>query len=202
VSDKQGTTISISPNSVIVDRSDLIYFSDGTSHSIRVIHKDGNMAYFAGNGAIGFSGDNGPATLARLHHPQGLAANLFGSIYLCDFGNNRVRMIDGNNMITSVVGNGSYDYLGDFGPATSASLRGPQDVTVDLSGVIYIADYGNHCIRMVNTHDIITTLVGSGLAGYSGNIYIYIHYISIHIHMYTYGYVFISLYIHILQVYT
>lgn len=167
---EQATSVSISPNSVIVDFSDLIYISDGASNSIRVVDPDGGkITFLAGNGQKGFEGDNGPAVLAKLYNPQGMAADLFGNIYICDFGNNRVRVIDMHKVITTVVGNGLYGYSGDHGPATAALLSGPQDVTVGSSGIVYIADYGNHCIRMVGIDTIITTIAGTGVSGYSGD---------------------------------
>ena len=70
-------------------------------------------------------------------------------------------------MITTVAGNGTYDYGGDNGPATAAELNQPESVAVDASGDLFIADTGNYRIREVNgSTGVITTVAGNGTYGY------------------------------------
>ncbi|HXT46300.1 MAG TPA: hypothetical protein VN748_19675 [Pseudonocardiaceae bacterium] len=71
--------------------------------------------------------------------------------------------------ITTVAGTGSAGFSGDGGPATSARLRTPEGVTVDSSGTLYIADYGNHRVRKVTRDEVITTVAGTGSPGYGGD---------------------------------
>jgi trimeric autotransporter adhesin len=73
-------------------------------------------------------------------------------------------------IITTVAGDGTSEYSGDGGPATSAGLKYPRGIALDASGNIYIADAGANRIRMVTkSTGIITTVVGNGREGYSGD---------------------------------
>ena len=72
-------------------------------------------------------------------------------------------------LITTVAGNGTLGYSGDGGPATSATFHGPLYVAVDASGNLYVADVRNNVVRKVATNGIITSVVGNGTAGYSGD---------------------------------
>ena len=83
-----------------------------------------------------------------------------------------MRSLSGTNIITTIAGDGTSNYGGDGGPATSAKLRSPTGVALDASGNIYIADYGNDCIRVVTnpgSTGIISTVAGNGVYGYSGD---------------------------------
>jgi len=123
----------------------------------------------AGNGAIFFSGDNGPATSAALAKPTNVAADAAGNIYIADADNHRVRIVNNNGNITTFAGNGVQGFSGDGGPATSASLDTPTSVAVH-NNTVYIADSRNNVVRAV-TGGTITTVAGSkvGAAGYSGD---------------------------------
>ena len=124
----------------------------------------------AGNGAAFFSGDNGPATSAALAKPTTLAADAAGNIYIADASNHRIRLVDTRGNITTFAGNSVQGFLGDGGPATSASLNAPTSVAVDAAGKVYIADSGNNVIRVVSGGTI-STIAGStvGVGGYSGD---------------------------------
>src|SRR5437016_2322939 len=122
----------------------------------------------AGTGTATFSGDNGLAVGAAVARPFAMAADAAGNILIADADNHRVRRIDSHGIITTVAGNGEQGYFGDNGPATSASLDTPTAVAVDSSGNIYIADSGNHRVRMVS-NGTITTFAGNGTAGFSGD---------------------------------
>ncbi|MFH2011587.1 MAG: RHS repeat-associated core domain-containing protein [Pseudomonadota bacterium] len=113
-------------------------------------------------GSSGYYGDGGLATEAKLNDPCGVAADSLGNIYIADKSNNRIRKVDTNGIITTIAGNGDYDYWGDGGLATEARLGGPTGVSVDSLGNIYIVDRGNGRIRKVDTDGIITTVAGGG----------------------------------------
>jgi len=85
----------------------------------------------------GFSGDGGPATAAQLNLPYGLAADLAGYVYVADLGNDRVRRIGPDGVITTVAGNGSRGSSGDNGAAIGAQLLTPRNVAVDAAGNLY-----------------------------------------------------------------
>jgi uncharacterized protein (TIGR03437 family) len=122
---------------------------------------------FAGNGTIGYSGDNGPATSAQLNQPWGVAVDAAGNVYIADTVNNRIRKV-ANGVISTVAGNGTLGYSGDDGPATSAQLSWPAGVAVDSAGNLYVADQNNNRIRKVS-NGVITTVAGNGMPGYSGD---------------------------------
>jgi uncharacterized protein YjiK len=97
----------------------------------------------------GYTGDGGSALSASLSNNQGVASDNQGILYIADSGNNVIRRIDSNGIITTYAGDGTYGYGGDGGPATSAQLKDPIDVAVDSDGNLYIADTNNSAIRFV-----------------------------------------------------
>ncbi len=124
----------------------------------------------AGNGTAGYSGDGGLAVNAKLNSPTDVCEDHAGNLYIVDQGNNRIRQVNATtHIITTVVGNGASGYTGDGGAATAAELKTPNGVVVDGAGNIYIADQGNNVIRKVNTAGIISTIAGTGTAGFSGD---------------------------------
>jgi len=126
----------------------------------------------AGNNYSGYSGDNGPATSARLNWPEFIARDSSGNLYINDQSDNVVRKVTAaTGIITTVAGNGTYGYSGDGGPATSAQLFYPEQIAVDGSGNLYIADFINSAIRKVTAATgIITTVVNNnGYGGYGGD---------------------------------
>jgi sugar lactone lactonase YvrE len=165
------------PEGIAVDASGDLYIADSFNHRIKKMDANGNITTIAGSGPSGyekgaFGGDNGPATAARLYYPSDVALDAFGNLYIADLRNNRIRKVGRDGIITTVAGNGTETigviYGGDGGPATEAMLNhDPHRIAVDASGNLYIADAGR--IRKVDTEGIITTAVGNGYGGYSGD---------------------------------
>lgn len=125
----------------------------------------------AGTGIGGFSGDGGLATAAQLEGPRGVAVDRSGRLYISDSDNNIIRRVNLDGTIETIAGvqNGPacvFNYGGDNGPATSANLGCPVDIKLDSQGNLYIADFLNHRIRKVDTGGTITTVAGTGTAGY------------------------------------
>jgi sugar lactone lactonase YvrE len=161
----------VQPGSVAVDPSGNIIVSAYAMNQVFRIDTLGNFSVLAGTGVRGFSGDNGPATSARLSTPWGVATDRFGNVFIVDTNNQRVRRVDATTgIITTVAGNGVYSFSGDGGLATSASLWDPQGIAVDANGNLFIADYGNCRVRRVDASaGIITTVAGNGGCGFGGD---------------------------------
>ncbi|MFF8805596.1 NHL domain-containing protein [Streptomyces omiyaensis] len=123
----------------------------------------------AGTGEAGAAGDDGPAVAARLDRPYGLARDHTGALYLSDYNNHRIRKVTTDGRIRTVAGTGTAGFGGDQGPATSAQLNGPREVAVDRAGNLYIADSENHRIRKITPTGRISTVAGTGTAGFSGD---------------------------------
>jgi len=133
------------PNGLAIDPSFAIYVSD-TSHRV-LKFANGAIAAYAGNGNIGFAGDNGPATQAVLNNPVGLALDAAGNLYIADSNAFRLRVVAPNGIINTIAGSSHAGYAGDGGSALSAQFYFPQAVLPDGTGNIYVADTGNNVIR-------------------------------------------------------
>jgi hypothetical protein len=143
-----------------------LFIADTENHRVRRVAPDGTITTVAGNGVEGDSGDGGPATDARLTSPTGVTVGDDGTVYVVDAGANRVRRIAPDGTITTVAGTGAEGFAGDGGPATDAQLNGPAGVSVGEDGSVYIADTFNHRIRRVAPDGTITTVAGTGQAGF------------------------------------
>src|ERR1035437_3626825 len=148
----------------------------GTGYGSLAAFPPGTISTIAGNGTQGFNRDNVAATASELNSPGSVAFDGAGDLYIADSGNGRVREVNATTgVITTVAGGGSgcggeIDSLGDGCAATSATLSNPDAVALDGAGNLYIADAGNHRIRMVNASTgVIETVAGggSGCAGQS-----------------------------------
>ena len=150
-----------------LDGSGNLYIADTSNNRIRKVDSSGNITTVAGTGTSGFSGDGAAAVAAQLNRPGGLALDGSGNLYIADTSNNRIRKVDSSGNISTVAGGGSS--LGDGGAATAARLNGPQGVALDGSGNLYIADTLNQRIRKVDSSGNISTVAGTGTAGFSGD---------------------------------
>jgi trimeric autotransporter adhesin len=150
------------PLGVVADNSGNLYVSDSSNSRVRKVAPDGTITTFAGTGVYGYSGDGGPATVAQLKAPAGLALDASGNLYIADWLDNRIRKVSTDGSISTVAGRGNaFPPLGDGGPATAAALASPFGVAVDASGNLYIADSGFLLIRKVSPAGIISTVAGS-----------------------------------------
>lgn len=157
------------PKGMAADGEGNIYIADRNNNRIRKVDKDGIITTIAGNGAAGYSGDNGPATAAQLQSPAGITLDGDGNLYIADSGNHRIRKVSPDGIITTIAGNGTAGFGGDNGSAIQAQLNTPQDVVIDNFGNIYIADTNSNRIRKIAPNGIITTIAGTGDYGYSGD---------------------------------
>jgi sugar lactone lactonase YvrE len=157
------------PNGLVFDGSGNLYIADSGNNRIRMINLSGIISTVAGSTISGYAGDGLAATSAELNFPTGIAVDGSGNIYIADTVNNRIRFVNTGGIISTIAGNGTAGYTGDTGAATAAEINWPRDVKVDAAGNVYIADYLNGCVRKVNAGGVITTIVGTGTAGFSGD---------------------------------
>ena len=152
-----------------------VYIADGVNNKIRLVTSSGIITTFAGTGVSGNAGDGGAAASAQLNSPHGVAVDSFGGkVYIADTGNNKVRLVNSNGIISTFAGTGVSGNSGDGGAATSAQLNYVYGVASDINagptyGNVYIADSSNNKIRLVTSSGIITTFAGTGVSGSSGD---------------------------------
>lgn len=157
------------PGGVAVDDAGCLYTNDYGNNVIRRIAPDGSISTIAGNGGYGAAGDGGPAVQAQLNKPYGLCVTQNGRwLFIADYGNHSIRWVDLlSGRISTLCGTGEPGYSGDGGPAGLARLDSPYWVVVDSDRFLFIADAGNHCIRMVDLRDrSIHTVAGNKEPGY------------------------------------
>jgi hypothetical protein len=158
------------PGDVALDTAGNLFIAEESNHIRRVDAITDIITTVAGNGTLGYNGDNIPATTAGFR-PSGVALDDAGNVFIADSTSHRIRRVDTTTgFITTVAGNGTAAYSGDDGPATMASLNYPQKVTVDSAGNLFVSDSNNDRIRRVDavTHTI-TTAAGNGTRGFSGD---------------------------------
>jgi sugar lactone lactonase YvrE len=131
------------------------------------VDEDGVIRTVAGTAFMRDMGDGGPAVSACLYHVQAVAHGPNDDIYVGD-AIGRIRRIDAvSGTITTVAGVGIQGYTGDGGPAMEARIGAPSAIRFDAAGNLYFADTAYHVVRSVDTAGIISTLAGTGQAGYS-----------------------------------
>lgn len=171
------------PTGVVVDSNNFLHIVDRFNQRVRKMDlmnptstnyfpsvDSGEIDTIAGNGTAGFNGDGAIAKDCQLSYPGGLAAYSSGAVIFADRTNHRIRKINTDGSIITIAGTGSpRGYAGDGGDAVSAKLNFPNDVAIDASSNIYVADQSNHVIRKINAFGKISTIAGTGVAGFSGD---------------------------------
>lgn len=152
------------PADVAIRRSNLaIYVADGFNNKIREINPAGVVRTLAGSREGGYRDGNGAS--ARFLRPGGLALSPDEStLYVADFLNHVIRVIDlATGNVRTLAGNGEAGFKD--GPLDEARFFRPFGITVDSRGIIYVADSGNHRIRMIKNNEVVT-IAGDGTAGF------------------------------------
>lgn len=150
------------PQGIAVDASGKIYLADSYNNRIRTVTAAGVAGTFAGNGTLGYA--EGSALSAEFYGPNGMAVDASGNVYVADFGNNVIRKITAGGVVSTFAGNGTAGFVN--GTGTSSEFNNPAGITVDASGNIYVADYGNNSIRKITSAGVVTTLAGFKTGGY------------------------------------
>ena len=160
------------PWGLALDAAGNLFIADSGNYRVRRVTPAGIVSTVAGNGSSGLSGDGGQALLANVE-PLWLAIGLEDSLYISNrrssFTPARVRRRAANGVITSVAGNGTREYSGDGGAATSAGLVSTDGIGLDRAGNLYIAEEWGARVRRVSLEGIITTVAGSGRNGSTGD---------------------------------
>jgi DNA-binding beta-propeller fold protein YncE len=123
-----------------------------------------SVSTLIGTGTAGYSHK-------QVNNPYGLVIGRDGALYFCDLDNQRIRGLDlKTHEVIDIAGNGQRGYAGDGGTATAAALNMPHEIAFDRRGNMYIAERDNHVVRKVDgATRIISTLAGTGAAGFSGD---------------------------------
>jgi len=122
-----------------------------------------------GTGTGGFAGDGAAANVANINFPTSITRSSSGTLYIADTFNVRIRTVQSDGIIRTVVGTGTRGFSGDGAAATSALISSPYGVAVDTAGNIYFSDSLNHMVRKVGTNGTITRIAGTGVQGYGGD---------------------------------
>ncbi len=137
------------PTNVILDTSGNLYIADSSNFRIRKVDSSGIITTVAGNGIQGYSGDGGPAILAEFNYPTDVAVDKAGNLFVADDGSNNLRRINTSGIISTIAGDGTAGFGGDGGPAKLAKFNRPIGLELDESGNIYIADFVNSRVRII-----------------------------------------------------
>lgn len=140
----------------------VMYVADNSTGTIRQISTAGIVSTLAGTGSSGFA--NGTGTGAAFSAPTGVALDADGIIYVADANNNRIRKVTPGGVVTTLAGSGTAGYLD--GAGTVARFNSPRNIAIGPGGVVYVADMANNRIRKVTPGGVVSTLAGSGTAGY------------------------------------
>ena len=169
------------PGGSAEDANGDVFIADSGDNVVREVTTAGVIRRIAGTGiaGLGYAGPGGfPASLSSLDHPQDVAVNAAGDVFIADTYNNRVVEVTARGQVVAVAGDGVAGYSGDGRLAAFAELNQPNGVALDAQGNLYIADSANNVIRRVDAKTgIITTVAGdyaadkadNGLGGFSGD---------------------------------
>lgn len=157
------------PAGLALDRYGNLYVAEFYGNRIRKISPGGTITTLAGTGRQGSTGDGGPAVEATLNGPIGVLVDDAGDVYVGEHGGNRVRKITPDGIIATAAGTGQQGSTGDGGPATRATLNGPERVVLGARGELYIGEWDGNRVRKITPDGIITTVAGTGSQDSTGD---------------------------------
>jgi sugar lactone lactonase YvrE len=153
------------PQAVAANNAGQIYVADSGNSTIRKITAGGLVSTFAGVGGVSNSFD-GAGSNAQFYHPEGVATDPGGNVYVADTWNHTIRKITPAGAVTTLAG-----LAGNFGAAdgtnSKARFNRPTGIAVDSATNVFIADSLNHTIRKITPSGTVSTI--AGLAGIWGS---------------------------------
>jgi streptogramin lyase len=152
------------PESLAVDADGNIYVADNGNNAIRKITPAGVVSTLAGGGTAGNA--NGTGRAASFNSPFGIAVDAAGSIYIADSGNNLIRKITQDGVVSTFAGSGARG--AGNGAGNAASFNTPAGVAVDAAGNVYVSDENNNLIRKISAAGAVTTIAIKGKKTISG----------------------------------
>ncbi|HEY9841143.1 MAG TPA: hypothetical protein V6D23_11855 [Candidatus Obscuribacterales bacterium] len=147
------------PWDLVLDAQGNLYVADSGNHRIRKITPDGTVSTVAGSGKNDLN--DGPALEADFFNPTGLDRDAQGNFYVADQTNNVIRKISASGQVSTLAGSPDGTSGLTDGKGAAAMFRRPTDVLMTARG-LYVADDGNHAIRLIAADGTVTTLVGRG----------------------------------------
>ncbi len=145
------------PSNVTVDRAGNLYVADSGNNTIRKITAAGVVSTIAGKPGTSGSAD-GTGSEARFNRPCGLTVDNTGNLYVADTGNSTIRQITPAGSVTTMAGT-TYNQGKTDGTGSAASFNLPEGITVDPTGILYVADTSNDAIRRIAPGGVVTTLL-------------------------------------------
>jgi hypothetical protein len=150
------------PEGIAVDTLGNVYVADTANDMIREITLGGIVTTLAGSAGT-YGSANGTGTNAYFNSPQGLTVDGTGNVYVADTGNNLIRKVTALGVVTTIAGSGNPGSAD--GSGTNATFWGPVQLSVDGGANLYVADYFNGTVRMIDSSGVVTTLAGSPSSG-------------------------------------
>jgi streptogramin lyase len=154
---QSGSTVKSLDGIAIAPSGDLVV-ADPNGNRVFSVDSSGRAVPIVGTGAVGSTGDNGPATAATLHGPARVTYDSAGRLLISELEGNRVRRVSRGGIITTIAGNGTDGSTGDGGPATAASLSGPVGL-YSVGDILLITETRSHLLRIVRGDGSIGTIV-------------------------------------------
>ena len=151
------------PSDIVVDASGNLYVTDAENHRIRKVTQAGVVTTFAGSGAIGSA--DGTGTSAQFVYPESIAIDSTGNLFVADMFGNTIRKITTVGVVTTFAGSGVAGFAD--GTGTNAQFYSPAGIAIDSANNMYVADKSNNRIRKITPAGVVTTIAGSGVAGFA-----------------------------------
>jgi uncharacterized repeat protein (TIGR01451 family) len=163
--DGTGATAQFSgPDGVAVDAGGNVFVADAGNNCIRKITPAGVVSTYAGNNRIqGYL--DGASGVAEFSGPYGVAVDVSGNVFVADLGNTVIRKITPGGTVSTLAGSGTQGSAD--GTGTAAQFHNPNGVATDAAGNVYVTDRGNFLVRKITPAGVVTTLAGSGSAGFA-----------------------------------
>ncbi|MFT4580207.1 MAG: sugar lactone lactonase YvrE [Nitrospinales bacterium] len=158
------------PFGIALDRKGNLYIADRRNNRVRKVNTQGIITTVAGDGGYFMMGDNGPAYRASIAGPTGVVVDDQGTLYIADRENNRIRAVDSQGMISTVVGTGKQDYNGDSEVARDTNLHLPFGVALNPEGKLLVVDRSHYRIRSIDLkRGSVKTIAGNGKKMFAGD---------------------------------